>query len=442
MNIVLVTGKSGSGKSTFAKMLSKKMNCEYIDVDSIGHELYEDDKVIERLVDLFGKKIFDTDGKFDRKKLGEVIFANEGSPEVEEFNCFTWELMQKKIDEKITESVVIDWVLLPQTKYWHMNVCKVLVESTRNENRLNMIKQRDNISDEYLQARENAGIEYVKEDFDFVVENDYVIDLMRKKVDEVAERIENKITLKVLGCISPFCDRNDACPSYLITKGKTQILLDCGSGSHRFFNMKNLDGLNIFVSHLHRDHYNDLFNYQYASFSLNRLGRMQEKLKVFLPDFQGMVAKDIAREPNAFAEYFEIQENSVFEIGEFKIEFCEVEHSNKELKTYAIKLTYGDRKIVYSADVSYASKDKLASFAEDADLLVCEASLLKEHGFPTVCSHLTAEQAGEIGKIANVKKLLLTHFWAEEPKEKYLDEARKIFENSCVAKEEKEFYIF
>ena len=92
--------------------------------------------------------------------------------------------------------------------------------------------------------------------------------------------------IKVLGTSSPYAHENSACPSYHIYDDKLNILLDCGSGSHRFFDMqKNLNGLNIFVSHLHHDHYNDLFNYLYSAYALHNLGLINEKIQVFLPNF-------------------------------------------------------------------------------------------------------------------------------------------------------------
>ena len=67
--------------------------------------------------------------------------------------------------------------------------------------------------------------------------------------------------------------------------------------------------------------------------------------------------------------------------------------------------------------------------------LICESSLLKEHGFPEINAHLTAEQAATIAKEAGVKGLILTHFWPEEPLEKYVQEAKKVFPNIIPAVE-------
>lgn len=243
------------------------------------------------------------------------------------------------------------------------------------------------------------------------------------------------IVLKVLGAQSPFSNSNQACPSYLIDDGNSKILLDCGSGSHRFFDMKLLDKLNIFISHLHRDHYNDIFNYQYASYTLHNLKQIKDPINIYLPEINSTIAKDIISESNAYSNYFSIDENKVYEIGDFKITFSKMEHSI-EVEMFAIKVCNKDKTIVYSGDVSYSCKDKLIEFSKNADLLICESSLLNEHNFPKVCSHLTAQQAASIAKEANVQQLMLTHFWPYEDVRKYYNEATQVFDNIIIAKEE------
>lgn len=68
-------------------------------------------------------------------------------------------------------------------------------------------------------------------------------------------------------------------------------------------------------------------------------------------------------------------------------------------------------------------------------MLVCESSLLTSHGFPEINSHLTAKQAAIIAKDANVKGLMLTHFWPEELPEKYIEEAKSIFPKAIASTE-------
>ena len=247
------------------------------------------------------------------------------------------------------------------------------------------------------------------------------------------------ISLKILGTQSPFCKENCAGPSYYIKYKNTKILLDCGSGSHRFFNINDIDDLNIFISHLHFDHFCDVFNYMYTSHSLQKLKTANSPINVYLPTYQSNIYSTIKSCDFGNTNFFDIDEYKTYNFdNNITVDFCRIEHS-KFVENFAIRVKIENKTIVYTGDMSYSAKDNIIKFAKDADILICEASLLREHNFPEICAHLTAYQAGSIAKSANVKKLILTHFWANESTEKYLLEAKKVFNNVYIAKE-KDYY--
>lgn len=239
--------------------------------------------------------------------------------------------------------------------------------------------------------------------------------------------------LKILGTQSPYNTEGHNCPGFLITDGETKLMLDCGSGSHSLLSFpNNLNNLSVILSHLHRDHYNDIYNLQYASFVFHNQKRIESPIRIYMPETPNEICEDIMSEGNAFAHYHVIDENTRFNIGNMQISFCRTEHP---VETYAIKVANGERTIVYTSDTSFSSKNKLVEFAKDTDLLICESSLLKSYGFPEINSHLTAEQAGIIAKEANVKGLILTHFWPEELPERYVEEAKEVFPRVIAASE-------
>jgi dephospho-CoA kinase len=123
MKIIGVTGKSGSGKTTIAYLLSKKYESSVsIDVDKISHNTFKHPTVIETLKTKFGNRIFDNNGEIDRKKLGELTFANEHSSK--ELTEILREAGEAELDEVIRSStskiIILDWFLLPKSKYWDM----------------------------------------------------------------------------------------------------------------------------------------------------------------------------------------------------------------------------------------------------------------------------------------------------------------------------------
>lgn len=239
--------------------------------------------------------------------------------------------------------------------------------------------------------------------------------------------------LKVLGIQSPYNTESHHCPGFLITEGQSHIMLDCGSGSHSLLDFPHdLQNLSVVLSHLHRDHYNDIYNLQYASFVFHNQKRIERPISIYMPKTPSRISTDIMREKDSFARYHFIDEKTSLTLGNMQLHFCQTNHP---VETYAIKVGSGDKTIVYTSDTSFSAKSKLVEFAKGADLLICESSLLREHGFPEINSHLTAYQAGIIAKEANVNGLLLTHFWPEEDIQKYVLEAKEVFPRVAPAKE-------
>jgi dephospho-CoA kinase len=74
--IIGLTGPMGAGKSEVAKVL-KRRGFFIIDADRAAHELYiPQSPVWSELVRAFGSKILNRGGVINRKKLGEIVFAD------------------------------------------------------------------------------------------------------------------------------------------------------------------------------------------------------------------------------------------------------------------------------------------------------------------------------------------------------------------------------
>lgn len=162
--LIGITGKSGSGKTTLAKWLAQYSNFYVIDVDEVGHSILDREDVQKLIKEKFGIEVSST----NRKALGEVVFNNR--EKMKEYADMTFELMCEKIDEIIIsyENVIIEWILLPQTKYFDLCDVKILCKRSY-ENRLKSVKERDNISTEYFETREKNSIEYNEDLFDKII---------------------------------------------------------------------------------------------------------------------------------------------------------------------------------------------------------------------------------------------------------------------------------
>ena len=263
--------------------------------------------------------------------------------------------------------------------------------------------------------------------------------------------------VKLLGTVSPYCKDEKNCPGYLVTNGKEKILLDCGNGVTRNLKLPDdLENLTIIISHLHKDHYGDLLTLGYASYVFHNLGYLPNRIKVYIPepdmytvsegytDDEGWGASRLIKKAlidyeflQKFGEeqYFEFityDENTELEIEELNITFAKNPH---QINTYSTKIVDKNKTFVYSGDTGY-NGNSLVRFAEDADILLCEATFLRGQT-RTTDNHLYAYEAATIAKDANVRQLVLTHFFPEIEREDYVKEAKTIFENTTYAEEGK-----
>lgn len=244
--------------------------------------------------------------------------------------------------------------------------------------------------------------------------------------------------LKVLGSVSPYCKDNKNCPGYIIYTKENKLLLDCGNGITRNLNLPNdLQNLTIIISHLHRDHYAELFSIAYASYVYHSLGILKEKIKVYIPEpTMSIELEDFKLLTNLGNEqYLEINHynsSSIISTKDTTITFCKNPHN---VTSYSTKISSYNQSIVYSGDTGYIG-NTLEKFAFGSNLLICESTFLKDQQ-RKYDYHLYAYEAAQIAHKAEVEQLLLTHFWPEIEKNKYLKEALPIFPNTKVAEEGK-----
>ena len=190
MKIICVTGKSGTGKTTFANKLGEELGCKSVKIDKVGHKIYEDSRVLEEIREHFGDKVF-TDNKFDRKKLAKIVFTS--SKEMDILTDITWKYMEQIIDKEIEKSekyIVLEWIRLPITKYFEDSYKILLVADEKS--RKNMVFERDNISEKELNDRDSASIDFSMFKYDKIVNIDYVDNSTLIRATEVATEIKEK----------------------------------------------------------------------------------------------------------------------------------------------------------------------------------------------------------------------------------------------------------
>ena len=92
------------------------------------------------------------------------------------------------------------------------------------------------------------------------------------------------------------------------------------------------------------------------------------------------------------------------EIGPLAVRFCEVPHF---IVTHAVELTVNGSRFTFGADCR--PNEELVRFAQDTDVLLIEATLPRPER-DGVRGHLTADEAGEHGRLAGARRLVITHY--------------------------------
>ena len=178
--IVGICGKSGSGKSTLAKQFINIYDeATYCDIDKIGHKVLTIAEVKQELINCFGNEIINNDN-IDRKYLGNIVFNSR--ERMDKLSDITWKYMQIEIDKFLNENknkiIILDWILLPISKYFDICDLKILLDipySIRKERAM----KRDNIKEDAFALREKASINYDNFKFDFIIKDNDIEKIKR-----------------------------------------------------------------------------------------------------------------------------------------------------------------------------------------------------------------------------------------------------------------------
>lgn len=188
MKIICITGKSGSGKTTFSSLLSQKLDCKHIDLDKVCHQALFQPDIKRALCNEFGNEILSKDNNLDRMKIGDIVFSDEAKMKI--LTDLSWKFMEDIVDELLLqddEFIILDAVLLPHTKYWTMCNLKILIQADDSLRKIKVI-ERDKISESYFNKRDYSSIDYSSYHFNYTFDNNYDINIMNTIIDELLEK--------------------------------------------------------------------------------------------------------------------------------------------------------------------------------------------------------------------------------------------------------------
>lgn len=229
------------------------------------------------------------------------------------------------------------------------------------------------------------------------------------------------LTVTVLGCSGSYPAVNQACSGYLLQTGDLNVALDLGPGTlanmQRHIRLEDLDA--IVLSHSHPDHWVDLTGLRTAL----RYGFEREGVPVFGTSDTHALAASLTSSLGPTFVWHETGDGDEFEIGPLRFRCSATDHY---VETLAVRVDdpRTGQSIGYSADTGPGWS--LSRLGRDLDLALCESTYPTDEEAAGVL-HLSAQQAGAMGRSAGVRRLVLTHLWPDTDVEAHRREGAAAF---------------
>ena len=213
----------------------------------------------------------------------------------------------------------------------------------------------------------------------------------------------------VLGSDGTWPRAGGAASGYLIRHDGFTVWQDLGTGTmanlQRHVGLLDVDA--VVVSHVHADHFVDLFPYFYA----RRYGGPTPGPRIPLVVPTGTEVRIRAMLSDAGWEEFpgsfellEIEPGEALELGPLSVATARMAHP---VPTLGIRYEADGTALAYSADTG--PTDELVELARGAGLLIAEATWLADGADYPPDLHMTAKEAGEHAAAAEAARLMLAH---------------------------------
>ena len=237
------------------------------------------------------------------------------------------------------------------------------------------------------------------------------------------------LQLTVLGCSGTHVGRDRMCSSYLVESSGYRLLLDCGNGSlsnlQRRCDIGDIDA--IIISHLHPDHFADLYGLYYA-LRFHRDG--PRSVPVYAPRGAWEFAAQLIDSADTFAQTCRFETaaaGDVLTLGPLTVTLFA---SNHPVETLASRVEGGGRVLAYTGDS--APTESLQHAGRDADLLLADATWLeRERPLPTDV-HMTGYEAGRTASAADAKRLMVTHVYPSNDPRETAAEAANAYDGEII----------
>lgn len=190
MKIIGITGNSGSGKSTIAKIIKEECNGIIIDADKIAKNMTNTStEYLKEIAKVFGMNVIN-DNQLNRQKMADIIFNDKMQKEKLDKITFKYVVDEIKMQVDLAKEkynyIILDVPLLFESKLNELCNYTVGVISDKKD-KINRICTRDNISKEKAIQRIDS-----QPDNKFYINNcDYIIN--NSRIEEITAKVHEML---------------------------------------------------------------------------------------------------------------------------------------------------------------------------------------------------------------------------------------------------------
>lgn len=245
------------------------------------------------------------------------------------------------------------------------------------------------------------------------------------------------VTVTVLGSAGSHPGNDRAGSSYLVSCDGHHLLLDCGNGSLTnllaVLDPAELDA--VVISHLHPDHFVDLYGLHYA---LRFHPSGPRSVDVYAPRqapqlLPSILLGDTAQSFVAHCRIRVATAGQELSLGPFSVRLYAADHP---IETLASRIAVAERVVAFSGDSGRTAQ--LVRCAERADLFICDSTWVSRDGPFPPSLHMTGAEAGQTAAEAAADRLLVTHVFPQNDPVEVAAEAAEVYDGKILIATDRE----
>jgi ribonuclease BN (tRNA processing enzyme) len=241
-----------------------------------------------------------------------------------------------------------------------------------------------------------------------------------------------RLTILGSGTVIPDGARNSS--GYFVETNDARIMMDCGAGTVHALARYALSWermTHLFISHFHVDHCGELASL-FLAFKHGVKSNRTEALTIIGPQGLDRVMNGLkaAYGANLFEPKFPVNLQMVAPGERVKLtEDCmlSVTKTPHTKESLAVRIESGASRICYTGDTAYS--EEVARFFDKASLMISECSFRERR---EGVSHVSIEEVARMAALADVARLVVTHFYFDVSEQELKQELQKNFSGEVM----------